>query len=111
MVLVCQMPSSHKSPGTRANLHTVTIAVTETEPEENMLLLTGPLKRILAYACTCQSGAGNNRACAHVCAVVVGLMAPSTFRSAKKNLGTRTDLFLPDIQQPSGTGPPSEGRN
>ena len=57
-VLKCQIASTHKSPGTRSNLHTVTLVVAATEPEESPLLLTGPLMRLISYYCTCGSGAG-----------------------------------------------------
>ena len=111
IVLKCQFASAHKSPGTRANLHTVTLVVSAAEPVDSPLLLTGPLKRLISYVCTCQTGAGTNRSCAHVCALVTGLMSPDSFKTVKKNVGRRTDLFLPAAQQPTVTGPPSEGRD
>ena len=103
-VLKCQMPSSHKSPGTRSNLHTVTLLISHVEPAQNLLQLTGPLKRLLSYCCTCKSGEGTNRACAHVLAMVIGLLSRDSFRSTKKKIGRLTDINLPDQHQPTITG-------
>ena len=78
LVLKCQFASTHKSPGTRSNMSTVTMVIAAHQLPDNPLLLTGPLNRLLSYACTCGSGAGTNRACAHVCAFVRGLMSPES---------------------------------
>ena len=104
LVLKCQFASSHKSPRTRSNMSTVTLVIAENEPEVNPLLLTGPLKRLVSYVCTCKSGSGTNRACAHVTAAIRGLMSQETFRSAKRYFGRRTDIFNPPAHQP--TSPP-----
>ena len=74
------------------------------DPGLNPLGLTGQLTRLTAYHCSCRSGAGTNRACAHVMGVVIGLMAPTMFKSVKKNSGRLTDISLPIDQQPSSTG-------
>ena len=111
LVLKCQFASTHKSPGTRSNMSTVTMVIAAHQLPDNPLLLTGPLNRLLSYACTCGSGAGTNRACAHVCAFVRGLMSPETVRSAKRNVGLRTDIHAPAEHQPTQTGPPSVGRD
>ena len=111
LVLKCQFASTHKSPGTRRNMSTVTMVIAANELPDNPLLLTGPLNRIFSYSCTCGSGAGTNRACAHVCAFVRGLMSPDTVRSAKRNVGLRTDIHAPAEHQPTQTGPPSVGRD
>ena len=104
VLLKCQFASSHKSPASRSNLHTVTLLVSDQEPVENPLQLTGSLKRLLFYSCTCKSGEGTNRACAHVLAMVIGLISPDSFISAKKNLGRVTDVNLPSDHQPTITG-------
>ena len=67
-------------------------------------MLTGPLRRLLAYHCTCKSGAGTNRACAHTVAVCMGLFAPEFVRTVKKKTGRLTDISLPAGHQPTMTG-------
>ena len=111
IVLKCQFASSHLSPTSRQNLKTVTLLIAGSDPDDHPLLLTGALTRLLAYVCTCKSGAGTNRACAHVCAMVIGLLGRVFFETVKKNDGRLTDLHAPPAHQPSQAGPPAEGRD
>ena len=103
LVLKCQLPSSHKA-ATRTNLHNITLVISRVSVPNNPLGLEGTLSRLIAYHCSCKSGAGTNRACAHVMGLVIGLLGPQFFKSAKKNTGLMTDISLPIQQQPVSTG-------
>ena len=103
LVLKCQLPSSHKA-ATRTNLHNITLVISTVSVPNNPLGLEGTLSRLIAYHCSCKSGAGTNRACAHVMGLVIGLLGPQFFKSAKKNTGLMTDISLPIQQQPASTG-------
>ena len=104
LILKCQIPSSHKSPAVRSNLHTVTLLLSTVPVDLNPLQLTGPLSRLLSYHCTCKSGCGTSRSCAHVLGMCIGLFAPTLFRTVKKRLGRLTDISLPADQQPTVAG-------
>ena len=103
LVLKSQLPSSFKAQE-RRNLHTITMVISTVDVPNNPLYLSGPLSRILAYHCTCKSGSGTNRSCAHVMGVVMGLLAPECFKSVKKKTGLLTDISLPLAQQPTLSG-------
>jgi hypothetical protein len=103
VVIKCQVPSSHKAT-IRGNLNTVTLMFSTADLGVNPLSLTGPLGRLISYHCTCKSGAGTNRACAHVLGICIGLIAPVLFQTVKKKTGRLTDISLPQAHQPSSTG-------
>ena len=57
------------------------------------------------------SGAGTNRACAHVLAVAKVLCGRDLFRTTKRNAGALTDVHVPRSQQPALKVPPLLGQN
>ena len=82
----------------------MTLVISNQDVAISPLMLTGPLKRLVAHHCTCMAGAGTNRACAHILAVCIGVFSPECFHSVKKNLGRLTDINLPAEHQADCTG-------
>lgn len=100
VILKLSIASSHKTPTNRNNMHTVTLAFAKNPPEKNPLRLRGHLSSLIAHACTCKSGSGTNRACAHVLAALTALCCPSAFRSPKKRSSRLSDIHRPAAHRP-----------
>ena len=104
IILKVSIASSHKTPTNKSNMHTVTLAFAKNPPDINPLRLQGHLSALLAHACTCKSGSGTNRACAHILATLIGLCCPSLFRTPKKKSSRISDIHKPADHQPTMPG-------
>lgn len=71
----------------------------------NHLNLGRQLQRLVATQCNCPAGSRVNAWCAHVTAMVMVLVAPSVYRPPTKFSARLADPNLPDLQQPTMSGP------
>jgi hypothetical protein len=77
------MPPNMKGWRTPGNWHTVTLIMAAGPNPSNHLMLGPSLQRLVSHYCDCQSGNRTNSCCSHVMALVIGLFAPTLFKSTK----------------------------
>ena len=90
-VIKALVPPNIHSWRTPGNWHTVTVILAQGGNPDNHLMLGPLLQRIVSMYCDCMSGDRTNSTCSHCMAVVIGLFAPTHYRSTKVREPRLTD--------------------